>query len=233
MYFFAKFVGPILGVIYNITSNYAVSIILLTILIKLVLLPLSVKQVRATAKMSKLQPELKKLQEKYKNDKETLNKKTMELYQKNGANPLAGCLPILIQMPILFGLFGVLRDPATYVFAGNAEAAKLAINTSFLWLKTLEQPDLLGNVISSGPAWLLALPGIFPIISAISTYFSMSMNNTGQQSGSQMKTMSLMMPMMILYMGAKFASGLMLYWTVSNVFQIGQQALIPKLTKED
>jgi YidC/Oxa1 family membrane protein insertase len=233
MYFLAKFLGPILGMIYNFTDNYGISIIILTLLIKLVLFPLSIKQVKSTNKMTKLQPEIKKLQEKYKNDKETLNKKTMELYSENGANPLSGCLPLLIQMPILFGLFGVLRDPALYVFNGDLEATSLAINTSFLWLKNLDAPDLIGNVLASGPSWLLALPGIFPIISAISTYFSMSMNNNGQQAGTQMKTFSFMMPLMILYMGQKFASGLMLYWTVSNVFQIGQQIMITKLTKED
>jgi YidC/Oxa1 family membrane protein insertase len=233
MYFLAKFMGPVLGAIYNITNNYGISIIILTLLMKLVLFPLSIKQVKSTNKMTKLQPEIKKLQEKYKNDKEKLNKKTMELYSENGANPLSGCLPLLIQMPILFGLFGVLRDPALYVFHGDLAATSLAINTSFLWLKNLDAPDLLSNVISVGPSWFLALPGIFPIISSVSTYFSMSMNNTGQQSGTQMKTFTLMMPLMILYMGAKFASGLMLYWTVSNVFQIGQQLMITKLTKED
>lgn len=233
MYFLAKFIGPVLGFIYNFTGNYGLSIILLTIIIKLILFPLSIKQVNSTNKISKLQPELKKLQEKYKNDKETLNKKTMELYSKNGANPLSGCLPLLIQMPILFGLFGVLRMPETYVFSGNIEATNLAVQTSFLWLRSLSEPDLIGNVLASGPSWLLALPGVFPIISSISTYFSMSMNGSAQQGGNQMKMFSLMMPLMILYMGAKFASGLMLYWTVSNVFQIGQQVLIPKLTKED
>jgi YidC/Oxa1 family membrane protein insertase len=233
MYFLAKFIGPVLGFIFEFTGNYGLSIILLTILIKLLLFPLSIKQVKSTNKISKLQPQLKKLQEKYKDDKETLNKKTMELYSENGANPLSGCLPLLIQMPILFGLFGVLRMPETYVFSGNIEAANLAVQTSFLWLKSLSEPDLIGNVLASGPSWLLALPGVFPIISSISTYFSMSMNGSAQQGGNQMKMFSLMTPLMILYMGANFASGLMLYWTVSNVFQIGQQVLIPKLTKED
>lgn len=233
MYFLAKFIGPILGFIYDFTGNYGLSIILLTILMKVALIPLSIKQVKSTNKIQKLQPELKKLQEKYKNDKETLNKKTMELYSENGANPLSGCLPLLIQMPIIFGLFGALRMPETYVFAGDMEAAKLATEMSFLWIKSLSEPDLLSNVLASGPSWLLALPGIFPIVSAISTYFSMSMNGSAQQGGSQMKTFSLMMPLMILYMGAQFASGLILYWTVSNVFQIGQQVLIPKLAKED
>lgn len=233
MYFLARFIGPVLGFIYEFTGNYGLSIIIAAILIKLLLFPLSVKQVKSTNKISKLQPELKKLQEKYKNDKETLNKKTMELYSENGANPLSGCLPLLIQMPILFGFFGVLRMPETYVFAGDPEALKVATEASFLWLQSLSQPDTLSNIISSGPSWLLALPGIFPVISAISTYFSMSMNGSAQQGGNQMKMFSLMMPLMILWMGATFASGLMLYWTVSNVFQIGQQVLIPKLTKED
>lgn len=233
MYFLAKFIGPALRSLYNLVGNYAFAIILFTILMKLFLLPLSIKQIKSTKKMSELQPKLKKLQEQYKNDKETLNKKTMELYQKNGANPLSGCLPLLVQMPILFGLLGSLREPATYVFVENPEAAKIATEAGFLWLKNLTDPDLLGNVISSGPDWLLALPGIFPIISAASTYIQMNVMKSSPQQGNNMKAFAMVMPLMILWMGSKFSAGLILYWTVSNLFQIGQQYLIPKLIEED
>lgn len=233
MSFLAGFIGNILSFIFDIVNSYGLSIIILTILMKLVLLPLSIKQIKSTNKISEIQPRIKELQEKYKDDKETLNSKMMELYKKEGVNPLSGCLPMLVQLPILFGLFAVLRDPAQYVFAGSAEAADAAVNVSFLWVKSLNNPDLLGNIISSGPSWLLGLPGLLPIISAASTYLQMNtMKSSGAQQGS-MKTMGTIMPLFILYMGINFASGLMLYWTVSNLFQIAQQALVPKVVKGD
>lgn len=234
MYFLANVIGPILGVIYNVVGSYGVAIIILTVIMKLILLPLSIKQVKSTQAMSKIQPKVKELQKKYKDDKETLNRKTMELYSKEGVNPLMGCLPMLIQLPILFGLFGALRKPEVYVFAGQPELAAEVVNSSFLWVKSLAEPDLISNLIASGPDWLLKLPGILPIFSALTTYYSMQMNtqNSPQAGGGSMKAMSTVMPVMILVMGAQFASGLLVYWAVSNVFQMGQQYIIPKITEE-
>jgi YidC/Oxa1 family membrane protein insertase len=216
--------GNILGFIFGITNSYAVSIIILTLLIKVVLFPLSITQIRSTKKMNTVQPRIKELQAKYKNDKEQLNVKTMELYKENKINPLSGCLPLLVQLPILFALFAVLRDPATYVFNGSEEMAAEVLAKGFLWVKDLSQPDLISNIWATGPAFFIGFPGILPIASSISTYFQMASSGTTQNSTT--KTMAYTMPIMILWFGKSFAAGLMVYWTVSNLFQMGQQYVI-------
>lgn len=197
--------------IYNLANNYAIAIILFTVVIKLVLLPLTFKQIKQTKKMQELQPKIKELQEKYKNDKEKLNIKMMELYKEYKVNPIGGCLPMLIQLPILFGLFGALRQPEVYVFPNNPELLEKATSASFLWLPNLVDPD----------------PIILPVIAAISTYLSMNTMNKGEQPQA-MKTMNMILPLMILWWGRSFPAGLTLYWVISNLFQMAQQYLLPK-----
>lgn len=218
--------GSILHFIYGVIPSYGLSIIIFTLIVKFALVPLTIKQMKSTKEMSKIQPELKKLQEKYKNDKETLNVKQMELYKEHSINPFAGCLPLLVQFPIIIGLFSVLREPITYVFNGDAVAYAEAIAQNFLWLKDLSQPDLIGTMLPSAPEFLKTMPGILPIASAVLTYFSFSTMNTGQQENQMTKSMKLFMPLMILMWGRTFSAGLIIYWTVSNAFQLVQQVLI-------
>lgn len=215
--------GNILGMIYGGVADYGVSIILFTLFVKLLLMPLSIAQINSTKNMSKIQPEVKKLQERYKNDKETLNIKTMELYKEYKINPLAGCLPLLIQLPIIFGLFAALRDPLKYVFGGDTVAASAALNKGFLWITDLGAPDFLGPMLGINEGIMAALPGILPIIAAATTYLQMHASGSGTQDNPTMKSMVYTMPLMILFMGRTLASGLMLYWIVGNIFQIGQQ----------
>lgn len=215
--------GKLLGLIYTIVSDYGLSIMIFTLLVKLLLMPLSIAQINSTKNMSKIQPEVKKLQEKYKNDKETLNIKTMELYKEYKINPLAGCLPLLIQLPIIFGLFAALRDPAQYVFGGDAAAASQALNKGFLWISDLGSPDFLGPMLGINEGIMAGLPGILPILAAITTWLQMHASGSGTQDNPTMKSMVYTMPLMILFMGRTLASGLMLYWIVGNIFQIGQQ----------
>ncbi len=113
----ANVFGIILLFLYNnLWSNFGLAIIVLTILLKVVLLPLSIKSFNSMAKMNEMQPLMAELQRKYKNDKEALNRETIKLYQEKGANPLGGCLPVLIQLPIFIGLFWVMAQPLTYMF---------------------------------------------------------------------------------------------------------------------
>lgn len=224
--------GSLLGVIFNIVGDFGFSIIILTIIIKLILIPLSISQIKQTKKMGEIQPKLKALQDKYKNDKEALNKKTMELYAEHKMNPLSGCLPLLIQMPILFGLFGTLRNPELFVFAGDANLTAQALGQGFFWVSNLADPDLLGNVIKTSSGLIASLPGVLPIVSAVTTYIQMA-TQQGTQQNSQMKTMAMTMPIIILMMGRTLPGGLILYWTVSNIFQLVQQNLINKLTGEE
>ncbi len=204
--------GSLLSFIYGLVNNYAISIILFTIIVKLILLPLTVNQLKSTKKMQELQPKMKEIQEKYKNDKEKMNIKTMELYKEHKINPLSGCLPLLIQLPIIFGLFRALREPATYVFPNNPELLEKAMNASFLWLPNLMDPD----------------PIILPIIAAATTYISMNSANKGTQQNQSLKTMNLVFPIMILWWGRSFPAGLTLYWVISNLFQMAQQYFLTR-----
>lgn len=121
--FIAKLLGPLLFFTYNTIAfhNYGLSLILFTVLIKVALLPLTLKQLKSTEKMQELQPEIAKMQQRYKNDKEKLNQETMKLYQEKGVNPMGGCLPMLFQLPIVFSLFYTIRMPLTYMYGWTKE----------------------------------------------------------------------------------------------------------------
>lgn len=233
MDFIYQGLGALLGGVYGFVGSYWLAIVIFTIIVKLLLIPLSFKQIQSTKAMNDIQPKLKQLQEKYKDDKETLNIKMMELYKEHNINPLAGCLPLLIQMPVLFGLFGVLRNPAEYVFGGNAAMATEALNQGFLWVSDLSVPDTIGAFMQTG-SFIDGLPGILPILAALTTYLSMALT-TGkqQQANQQMQTMQMMMPLMILWFGTSMSAGLMIYWVVSNTFQMGQQYIVPKLANKE
>lgn len=197
----------LMDLIYGYTNNYGIAIILLTVIIKLILLPFSFMQINSMKKMQDIAPMQKKLQEKYKNDKEKLNTEIMKLYQENKINPMGGCLPLLIQLPIIIGLFRVFQ---TYDFSG----------ASFLWIKDLSVPDA---------------TYILPILAAVTTYFQTKIA-TPAGTDNPNASMNIVMPLIIGWFSLKFAAGLALYWVVSNVVQIAQQLLFTRpqaLAKED
>ncbi|MDR5658908.1 YidC/Oxa1 family membrane protein insertase [Serpentinicella sp. ANB-PHB4] len=214
----AQFFGSMLFYIYEVVDNYGLAIILFTILIKAAMLPLTFKQAKSMKKTQEIQPKIKELQVKYKNDKEKLNQKIMELYQEHNVSPFSSCLPLLIQFPIIIGLFTALRNPEVYVF----ESAEIyaAIDTSFLWLSSLAEAD----------------PWILPLLAGITTYLSSATMSAGAQGSAQstQKTMNYIFPVMIFVMttdqvfGQGFPAGLALYWVVSNTFQFVQQLVITK-----
>ncbi|WP_144353048.1 YidC/Oxa1 family membrane protein insertase [Sporomusa termitida] len=185
---------------YNVTTsigfpNYGIAIILLTIAIKALMYPLTVKQVKSMKAMQDIQPKMKELQEKYKGNPEKLNKELANLYKEAGVNPLAGCLPLLVQMPFLIAIFFAIRD---YQYA--------LLPPSFLWMTDLAQPD---------PTFIL------PVLSALTTYIQQKQTTT--EMTQQNKMMLIFMPIFIGYISLTFPAGLVLYWVVSNMFQIGQQ----------
>ena len=191
----------ILGAFYTITSSvglesYGFPIILLTILIKLVTYPLTVKQVKSMKAMQEIQPKMKKIQEKYKNNPQMLQQKTGELFREAGVNPLAGCLPLLVQMPILMGMYYALFN-----LAYPSEAAAV-----FLWLPSMSDPD---------PLYIL------PVLSALTTFIQQKMTST--EMNAQMKIMMSVMPLFIGWISLNFPSGLVLYWVTMNLVQIAQQ----------
>lgn len=129
--FIAYPIGHFLRFIYEVLSfkNYGIAIILLTVIIRTLLLPLYIKQYRSTSKMSEIQPKIKKLQEKYKNDNEKLSQHMVELYKENNINPAGGCLPMLLQIPILFSLYYVISQPLKYMFGMNSSIINKLFNT--------------------------------------------------------------------------------------------------------
>ena len=177
-------------------GSYGLSIILLTIIIKMILYPLTVKQVKSMKAMQELSPKMKKLQEKYKDNPQVMQQKVGALYKEAGVNPLAGCLPLVIQMPILMGMYYALYN-FTYP---SPEAAQ------FLWLPSMSQAD---------PLYIL------PVLSAFTTFLQQKMTTT--EMNQQMKVMMVVMPLFIGWISLTFPSGLVLYWVTMNVVQIAQQ----------
>lgn len=175
-------------------NNYGLGILVATVIIRLIVLPLMVKQIKSSKKMQELQPEMQKIREKYKNDPQKAQQETMAIFQKNGVNPLAGCLPMLVQMPILIAFYHAIIRTAEI----NSQ--------TFLWL-TLGEKD---------PYYIL------PIVAAITTYLQSKMMGQTTQGNPQMQMMLVMMPLMILAIAVTLPSALSLYWVYGNLFTIVQ-----------
>ena len=194
-----QFLALLLTTTDKYVGNFGVSIIVVTILIKIALLPLTLKQDKSMKEMKKIQPELEKIKEKYANDKQMLNIKTMELYKEHKVNPLGGCLPLLLQLPILFALFGVLRNGI------------IPKDSSFLWLK-LSVPD---------PFYVL------PVLNGAVSFFQQKLMGSAD-SNPQMKNMMYIFPIMMIMFSVKMPSGLQLYWLTSSILAVVQQYFIMK-----
>ena len=207
----AKPIGYLLQLIYKLVGNYGISLIILTVIVKLALYPLYAKQIRSTADMSDMSEKAKEIQNRYANDKEKMNEEMQKLYAETGFNPMSGCLPMLIQFPIIMGLFALLRNPMKYMPADPA--LMFANHESFLWIKDLAQPDL----------WIL------PIAAGLATFFAFSMNSamTMTQPGAnpgQQKAMNAIMkyffPLSILWLARSYPAGLAIYWAGGQFMQI-------------
>lgn len=209
--------GQLLKVIYNLVGDYGLSIIIFTVLIKLFMLPLMNAQMKSMKSMQIIQPKIEEIKKKYPNNQEKQNQLTMELYRQHDVNPFMGCLPMLIQLPILFGLFAVLRDPVTYIF--GTQEAYAAADQGFFWITSMTNPDV---ITVSG----FVVPYILPVIAALTTYLDSALMQKGQEKNQTMVTMTYLMPLMILWYGRTFPSGLSLYWAVSNIFSIVQKMIL-------
>jgi len=195
----SHFLQQILLFFYGLTEtigfpSYGMAIIMLTIVIKMSLYPLTVKQVKSMKSMQELQPKVKELQAKLKGNPEKLNKEMAALYKEAGVNPLAGCLPLIVQMPFLIGIFYAIRD------------FQYVDQTSFLWFTDLAHPD---------PFYIL------PVVSALTTY--LQQKQTTADMSQQNKMMMIFMPLFVGYISLYFPAGLVLYWSVCNIIQIAQQ----------
>ncbi len=204
----AKPLSLLLTWLYDVIGNYGLAIVVLTVVVKLCLYPVYAKQTKSTMKMAEFQPKIKEIQQKYANDKALMNEKLNELYKNEGASMYGGCLPMIVQMVVIMGLFALLRNPMEYITSGDM---LFATHESFLWIKDLAQPD----------KWIL------PIAAAVATFISFSMSqstmNAGgnaQQTAFMTKTMKYFFPIMILWMARSYPAGLAVYWFGSQVIQI-------------
>ena len=204
----------LLTLLYNLVGNYGIAIIILTVIIKAVLYPVYAKSMKSTMKMGKLQPKMQELQQKYGKDREVYQQKVSELYKQEGASMYGGCLPMVVQMIVIMGLFALLRTPMKYL---TDENMLYAIHESFLWIPDLAQPD----------KWIL------PLAAAAATFVSYSMSSAQQMQASSMgaagnpqqgnmmgKMMKYFFPIMILWFARTYPAGLAIYWFGSQVIQI-------------
>ena len=219
----AKPIGYLLALIYKLVGNYGISLIILTVIVKLVLYPFYAKQIKSTANMSDMSEKAKEIQNRYANDKEKMNEEMQKLYAETGFNPMSGCLPMLIQFPIIMGLFALLRNPMKYMPSDSS--LMFANHESFLWIKDLAQPDL----------WIL------PIAAGLATFFAFSMNSamTMQQPGAnpgQQKAMNAIMkyffPLSILWLARSYPAGLAIYWAGGQFMQIFFNIRINKIKEQ-
>ena len=206
----------ILKFLYKISGNYGVAIILLTILTNMILFPLTIKSHKSMKAMQELQPKINALKDKHKDNSQKLNKETMAMYKKNKVNPLGGCLPMMLQMPVFFALFTTLR---------NAIELK---GTCFIprWIPDLSLPDTvfyLGALIGKQGVYPL---NILPILMSITTVLQQKF--TAQSADPRQAKMMLFMPVFMLFIFYNFPSGLVLYWLTNNILSIAQQAWIRK-----
>ena len=207
----AKWVSELLLTVMNTlhawVGSYALAIIIMTIIIRSLLWPLQNAATKSMRKMAKLSPIMNELREKYKDDPQRMNQETMKLYKEYGVNPFGGCLPMLVQIPIFFGFYGMLD-----------KAIELR-NSSFLWVRDLSQPDTVFH-IGGIPI------NILPLVMAATQLWQMSI--TPKTGDPAQQRMFLFMPLIFLFICYNYASGLALYWTVQNLFFVAQMYLTRK-----
>lgn len=200
---------------YKFTHNYGIAIILLTVLIKIVFWPLAHKSAKAMKTMQKIQPRLQKLKEKYGDDKERLNKELLQLYKTYKVNPMSGCLPMLLQIPVFFALYKVLL-----------QAIELRHAPFLLWINDLSAPDRL-MIPGIDIPWIHGLP-VLTILMGVSMWWQQKLTPASLDP-TQAKIMQFL-PVVFTFMFLTFPSGLVLYWLVNNILSIAQQYYINKFT---
>jgi len=202
--------------LYSIIPNYGVVLIIFSILVKLLLAPLTKKQFSSTQSMQQAQPQITALKEKYKDDPKRLNEETMKLYKELGVNPLGGCLPLLIQMPILIAMFNLFRT--------TIELRGAAFGGLEFWISDLSLPDTVGNIAGIDI-------NLLPIIMSATMMLQQKLMTPTVNANPQMKNMPYIMTAVFFFMFYTFPSGLNLYYTLFNVMSIVQQKFFtPKQT---
>jgi YidC/Oxa1 family membrane protein insertase len=218
-YFLTKPLFYVLHFFYGVVGNYGVAILLLTLLVKIIFFPLANKSYRAMSKMKKLQPEMMRLREQFGDDKMRMNQELMGLYKKEKVNPMSGCLPIIVQIPVFFALYKVL-----FVSIEMRHAP------FFGWIRDLSAPDpttlfnLFGLIPWDPPAFLMI--GIWPLLMGATMLLQTKLNP--QPADPMQARIMMMLPLMFIFLFATFPAGLVIYWTWNNLLSIAQQWTIMK-----
>ena len=229
-----------LAFIYSYVGDAGLAIVILTIIIRIAMIPLTWKQTKSMYEMQQLQPKIKELQAKYKKDAEKLQQETMKFYQENKVNPLGGCLPLIIQMPVFIALYQVLSKvgkPAELLKAGlplTSELAKADIARFYFILRDLAmQPQQVFQAAMKGGFSVMGLVPVIPyavlvVLFSLSIYIPQRMTTTDPQQ----QRIGLIMAVMFLWFGWVAPAGVLLYWVTSSAWQVGQQWLTIRIMKK-
>jgi YidC/Oxa1 family membrane protein insertase len=201
--------------LYGYLHNYGLAIIIITVILKLLFFPLTHKSYKSMKEMQKLQPKMQAMKEKYKDDRDAMNKAVMELYKEHKVNPLGGCLPMVVQIPVFFALYKAL------MFSIELRHAPF-----YFWITDLSGPDALFSHLFGLPFTL----GPLPLVMGATMFIQQKM--TPSQMDPVQAKMMLALPVVFTFMFLNFPSGLVLYWLVNNVLTIAQQSYINKSLKE-
>ncbi|QIL02177.1 membrane protein insertase YidC [Sphingomonas sinipercae] len=211
---FMRPIADLLNWLFKVTGNFGVAIICLTFIVRLLMFPIAQKQFASMAAMRRVQPKIKAMQERFKNDKQKQQQEMLKLYQQEKINPAAGCLPILLQIPVFYALYKVLMV-----------SVEMRHQPFALWIKDLSAPDPLTPVNLFGlldftPPHFLAL-GLLPILLGVTMWLQFKLNP--QQMDPAQQAIFAWMPWIMMFVLAPFAAGLVLYWVTSNILTIAQQ----------
>ncbi len=234
---FAETIAFILSYLFNTTSSYGFSIVILTVLINIIIFPLTLRQTRSTKRMQDAQPQLQKLQKKHKDNKEELNKAVAEFYKEKGINPFGCIFPLIVQMPIWFALFRVLREPLLFLDEVFPEGSSLGVFLSgnpplFYGMDLQIPPSQAGTIIEKVPYIALVLLVVLTALYQQKQITNKS-NNQNNPQAKQMQTIGKIMPLFFGFISWTLPTGLVVYFLTGNIFRIGQQSLIVKLEDKE
>lgn len=230
---FAILIAAVLSYMFEYIDSYGFAIVLLTIVINIVIFPLTLRQTRSTKRMQDAQPELQKLQKQHKENKEELNKAVAELYKEKGINPLGCIFPLIVQMPVWFALFRVLRDPLLFLPGGSSLSSYLSGTTPLFYGMDLQiPPSEAGSLIEKAPYLFLIL---LVILSALyqQNQITKKSSSPNNPQAKQMQTIGKVMPLFFGFISWTLPTGLVVYFLTGNIFRIGQQALIVSMEDKD
>ncbi len=232
-----KFLFDVLSFFYSYVHDYGIAIVLLTVAIRVVLLPLTMKQTKSTYELQRIQPKIKELQEKYKNNKEKLQEETLKFYQENKVNPLGGCLPLILQMPIFFALFRVLGSVSKKIDGVKtlvpglllAHIASLpaadAIAAKRFWIILPDLTSTPQQMFEAGGIGAVLPYAILVVMFGLSIVIPQLMQPGTDKS---QRNIAVYMSLMMLWFGWVSPAGVLVYWVTSSVLQIAQQWVLQK-----